>query len=222
MKTQHDLFVAKQYHCSLFSIPHNPSHAARAESRAAFYSPPTIQEESMQTIRTLTLATCLALSLSVAHAGGSVSVGDIKVDGNDAGGHVQVGDIAVNGNDSGDGSVHVGTNKATASETSADNSTGSDDDELNFVNQDLNGADFSGRHLKGANITNTHLEGANLTNSDLREANIVNVDLSHARLNQANLRGANVVNVILDGADLSGATWTDGRICKAGSTGRCR
>ena len=38
----------------------------------------------MQTIRTLTLATCLALGLSVAHAGGSVSVGDIKVDGNDA------------------------------------------------------------------------------------------------------------------------------------------
>jgi uncharacterized protein YjbI with pentapeptide repeats len=70
----------------------------------------------------------------------------------------------------------------------------------------LTGADFSGSVMPGA-----RMRAANLTNAIMAD-----VDLSGADLSDASLSGTDFTGAILDGA-----TWTDGRICAAGSVGQC-
>lgn len=96
------------------------------------------------------------------------------------------------------------------------------DSDLNYVNQDLHGVNWARRALQGANMTNADLSGANLSGANLTDANLVNVNFSRANLTGAKLLRANIVNVDWTGARLDGAVWVDGRVCKAGSTGRCR
>lgn len=66
---------------------------------------------------------------------------------------------------------------------------------------------LAGADLREAQLVGTQLQGANLRYADLR---------------RANLKGANLTHADLTGARLDGATWTDGRICAAGSVGLCR
>ena len=56
--------------------------------------------------------------------------------------------------------------------------------------------------------------------ADLRHASLAGKNLAGADLRGANLTGAKMVNVDLDAALLEGATWTDGRRCRAASWAR--
>lgn len=81
-----------------------------------------------------------------------------------------------------------------------------------LLSSNLSQADLSYATLDQANMAHANLEGSNLNFTELRDA-----DLSHV-----NLRNANLTDTVLDGAKLDEATWTDGRICAAGSIGQCR
>jgi uncharacterized protein YjbI with pentapeptide repeats len=97
---------------------------------------------------------------------------------------------------------------------------------------DLRGArlqrvDFQVGNLSHADLRGADLEGAHLFANDLRgaqlqRANLRGVNLQDARLDGANLEGADLTGAILGNVRLDGATWTDGRVCAAGSAGSCR
>ena len=93
---------------------------------------------------------------------------------------------------------------------------------LSYVNAELSGQNFAGRNLNGIDFTNATAERANFARAQLVGATLVNAELGGADLRGANLRNADVTNVEWGGARLDGATWVDGRVCAAGSTGRCR
>ncbi len=103
--------------------------------------------------------------------------------------------------------------------------------EANLRNADLRGADLGGADLSGADLTQADLRGAylkdaklsfvNLSGADLTQANLGRTYLFEGNLKGANLRGANLRGAYLKGANLSGATWTNGKVCDEGSTGRC-
>ncbi len=93
---------------------------------------------------------------------------------------------------------------------------------MSYTNVDLSQQDFSGRNLTGAALSNVDLSGALLRKTNLARARLSNVDLSQADLRGANLLGAALRNVTFEEAHLDAATWTDGRVCAAGSLGRCR
>lgn len=78
-------------------------------------------------------------------------------------------------------------------------------------NCDLTRANLAGASLRWAYMNNTDLSGANLSGADLSSANLYNANLTGAFLGDANLTGA----------ILSNATWTDGRLCRPKSIGRC-
>ena len=105
-----------------------------------------------------------------------------------------------------------------------------DVDTLMDTNVCLN-CDLSGANLFGERLSRAKLSGANLSKAVLRLANLIGTDMSRAdltdaKLDRAILSGATLQGATLQGADLSeailqGATWTDGRICAAGSIGKC-
>ncbi|MCP4182172.1 MAG: pentapeptide repeat-containing protein [Hyphomicrobiales bacterium] len=80
---------------------------------------------------------------------------------------------------------------------------------------------LKGADLMLANLENAHLHAANLQKANLMLANMQNVNLLDADMRGANLQGANLTGAILIQAKLEGATWTDGRVCAAGSVGKC-
>ncbi|MCW8907096.1 MAG: pentapeptide repeat-containing protein [Sedimenticola sp.] len=80
----------------------------------------------------------------------------------------------------------------------------------------LKGANLMLSNLESATLHAVNLQGANLMLANLKGANFLDADLSGA-----NLRGANLDGAILIAAKLDNATWTDGRVCKAGSKGEC-
>lgn len=98
-------------------------------------------------------------------------------------------------------------------------------------NMNLSRADLSGSQLVNADLSFTVMSVANLQGADLRAARLVGAglrgadltgaDLTQANLSYADLRGAKLDGATLDEADLSNAVWIDGRICAAGSVGRC-
>jgi hypothetical protein len=98
-------------------------------------------------------------------------------------------------------------------------------------NADLRGADLHGTvldesNLAYSNVSTADLRYANLTNARLLGAGLRNSDLSYAHLNgadlsYADLRGARITGAVWDGAKLDKAIWIDGRVCAAGSVGRC-
>ena len=161
----------------------------------------------------------------VVHGTSSAQVitGDVKVDGQ----NVEVKNGAIVNVKTGPGSkaeLNLGSKVDHSShrhEAEAADEPEHDSD-LNYVNQDLHGVNWARRALQGANMTNADLSGANLSGANLTDANLVNVNFSRANLTGAKLLRANIVNVDLTGARLDGAVWVDGRVCKTGSTGRCR
>ncbi len=86
----------------------------------------------------------------------------------------------------------------------------------------LKRTDLKYASLKGTDLTLASLSYADLNNADLTYAVLYLADLTNATLTNADLTNAK----LMDGngeyaADLSGATWTDGRVCAAGSMGAC-
>ncbi|UJR83918.1 pentapeptide repeat-containing protein [Sandaracinus amylolyticus] len=84
-----------------------------------------------------------------------------------------------------------------------------------------------GADLRGADLTGAHLSGADLSDADLRDATLDRATLLGTDLRGANLQDAQLSRARFSGrlpegdALLTGATWTDGRVCGAGSDGRC-
>ncbi|UJR83917.1 Hypothetical protein I5071_59880 [Sandaracinus amylolyticus] len=84
-----------------------------------------------------------------------------------------------------------------------------------------------GADLRGADLTGAQLSGADLSGADLRGATLDRAVLLGAILRGVNLEGASVSRAEWSyrgergHAHLTGATWTDGRVCEAGSEGRC-
>jgi uncharacterized protein YjbI with pentapeptide repeats len=60
-------------------------------------------------------------------------------------------------------------------------------------------------------------EGCNVSGANLRDANLRRADLSGSDLSGA----MSLYRAKLTDTNLSGATWTDGKICAAGSIGTC-
>lgn len=113
------------------------------------------------------------------------------------------------------GASLAGTN-LTAATLNGVNLDGANMSGVNMVDSKARLASFIEVDLTNANLTQADLQGANLTKTDFSRANLVNADLRGSRLTGATLLGAN-----LTGTLLAGATWTDGRICAAGSIGKC-
>jgi len=113
---------------------------------------------------------------------------------------------------------------------------GADLHEASMASMRLDGANLQGANLTRAilqlanlkdanlmlsNLTHAHLHAVNLQNANLMMANLQNANLLDADLSGANLKGANIQGTIFIQAKLDGATWTDGRVCAAGSKGKC-
>ncbi len=113
---------------------------------------------------------------------------------------------------------------------------GVDMHEASMASMRLDGSNFQGANLSYAilqlaslqktnlmlaNLEGAHMHGVNLREANLSMANLTKVNLLDADLSGANLRGANLQGAILMKARLDGATWTDGRVCAAGSVGEC-
>lgn len=102
----------------------------------------------------------------------------------------------------------------------------------NLDSANLNGANLFASNLSGASLMYTNLSMANLSYVTFRQAkmkgsNLQHADLSYADftgadLSYADFSGAKMLNVRLDKARLDNAIWVDGRICLAGSVGKCR
>ncbi|MDB5368384.1 MAG: pentapeptide repeat protein [Rhodospirillales bacterium] len=99
------------------------------------------------------------------------------------------------------------------------------------VGRDVPGMVFARADLRGATLMSNNFEGANFVGADfagatLSGARLVNADLSSADFTRANLMGADLTNANISGADfdraqLGGTIFPDGRVCAAGSIGRC-
>lgn len=86
----------------------------------------------------------------------------------------------------------------------------------NLAGQDLAGARLARANLGEANLRGAHLTGADLSGAQLGDAVLSDADLTEANLTRTILTGAYMINT-----NLTGATWTDGTVCKAGSVGKC-
>jgi len=91
----------------------------------------------------------------------------------------------------------------------------------NLSNSILQLSNLKGANLMLANLQGAHMHGVNLENANLMMANLSKANLMDANLSGANLRGANLNGAILLKAKFDNATWTDGRVCAAGSIGEC-
>jgi uncharacterized protein YjbI with pentapeptide repeats len=87
----------------------------------------------------------------------------------------------------------------------------------NLINTNLSEADLSGADLTNAQIFQTNFTGANLTGADLSDTQVLSANFTDADLTDANLDGAR-----LRGTVFNGATWPDGKVCGAGSIGKCK
>lgn len=95
-------------------------------------------------------------------------------------------------------------------------------DKIQLDDARLQGGDLAYASLKGASLRNAELSqvnftGADLTGADLSGADLTGADLRYAVLNQTDLTGTRFSNTLLDKA-----TWSDGRVCAAGSVDSCR
>lgn len=90
-------------------------------------------------------------------------------------------------------------------------------DDARLKGGDLAYASLKGTSLRNAELVQVNLTGADLTGADLSGADLSGADLRYAVLSQANLTGARFSNTLLDKA-----TWSDGRVCAAGSVDACR
>ncbi|MFN3397153.1 MAG: pentapeptide repeat-containing protein [Sulfurimicrobium sp.] len=91
----------------------------------------------------------------------------------------------------------------------------------------LRGADLSRGNLdyvnfSHANLSGSRLEHASMVGANLHAADLTSVNMSNADLSNADLSAANLASATLDGAVLDHAIWVDGRVCAAGSLGRCQ
>lgn len=87
----------------------------------------------------------------------------------------------------------------------------------NLSGADLAYADLVDGKLAYANLQGASLKGAALAGADLSNADLRDADLSYGDFSRARIGGAR-----FDAALLDNAIWLDGRICAAGSVGRCR
>lgn len=87
---------------------------------------------------------------------------------------------------------------------------------------DLKRGNLDYANLSSADLSGSSLVGASLVGANFKAADLSNTDLSLADLSNADLTAANLVSAKLAGAVLDHAIWTDGRVCVAGSLGRCR
>lgn len=85
----------------------------------------------------------------------------------------------------------------------------------------LDNADLSFSKISKADLSRANLRAARLVGATLDNARLVRSDLAGADLSQANLRGADLRGSDLQGARLDGAIWTNGKLCRDGSVGRC-
>jgi len=91
----------------------------------------------------------------------------------------------------------------------------------NLSNAILQLSNLKGANLMLANLQGAHMHGVNLVNANLSLANLTKANLMDANLSGANLRGANLTDTLLLKTKLDNAIWTDGRVCAAGSIGKC-
>lgn len=93
-----------------------------------------------------------------------------------------------------------------------------------FVRADLTNASFADAQVGSFTDPDARTD---FTDTDMRGARFNRANISSANFTRANLQGATFTNaqieasVLFDDADLSGATWTNGEKCQAGSIGRC-
>lgn len=71
------------------------------------------------------------------------------------------------------------------------------------------------------------LENRKCNGCDLHGADLKNAFLYNAKISDSDMKGADLFGAIVHGADfrrtdLSGATWTNGRVCKPESIGECK
>jgi uncharacterized protein YjbI with pentapeptide repeats len=92
----------------------------------------------------------------------------------------------------------------------------------NLKDSNMHISNLSKANLMMANLEGVHLHASNLHGANLMMANLKKANLLDADLTGANLLGANLQGAILISAKLDNATWTDGRICAAGSRGECK
>ena len=80
-----------------------------------------------------------------------------------------------------------------------------------------------GRVLRTGNCIKCNLDGAPLSGVDLTNANLSGSSLVGANLQKATLYKAILpFGKYLNRANFTGAMWVDGRICGAGSFGKCK
>jgi len=84
-------------------------------------------------------------------------------------------------------------------------------------NFDMEYADLSSANLSGADLSNSMMGNTNLTKANLSGANLSGANLGFANLSGADVSKASLTNVFLDQA-----TWTNGKMCKIGSVGKCK
>lgn len=92
----------------------------------------------------------------------------------------------------------------------------------NLQRVDLQVGNLSKADLRGANLEHAHLFANDLEGAQLEGANLKGVNFVDAKLQGANLKGADLTGALFESADLAGATWSDGRVCAAGSVGACK
>jgi len=110
-------------------------------------------------------------------------------------------------------------------------------DGLDLTDKDLTGIDLTGASLRGVNLTRAKLSSANFSDADIsetkfhradmrgaifRNASARTADFAGANLQRANFFGADLqAQSFAASADLSGATWTNGVVCRMKSIGTC-
>lgn len=109
----------------------------------------------------------------------------------------------------------------TLADMAGANMTAADLTNATLTRADLTGATMTSTTLIEAKMRRAQLSQAGMVGAFLQRADLALADLTGADLTGADLTGAILIDAILTDADLNAATWTDGSLCRAGSTGKC-
>ena len=104
-------------------------------------------------------------------------------------------------------------------------------DGMSAASARLTGARLSGSSIKSANLGYANLDNAELSYVDfsdsvlkgasLRNADMSRVNLENADMRYADMTGAKIGGLLIGNTRLSGAIWTNGKVCKPKSIGKC-
>jgi len=87
----------------------------------------------------------------------------------------------------------------------------------NFNKASMDYSNLSGSNLSQSSFVRAKLKGASFKNSDLRRTNFKGADLTYSDFSNANITFADFTD-----ANLAHAIWINGKVCRAGSVGRCQ